>query len=298
MLVLFTAVVAPALQIGFMLAIVLGARRERAAALGGHAAAPSPDHAHLEHDRGDDARRAGGAHQDRRATRRSFPGIALFALGALVFVLAAMQASFDPREVWARVEWAERAARDVAAGASRGRGDVVTRGRVDRDAARAAELRGLRAAVAPAPGDARRRCPRCGEELDFRKPGSLQRTWALADRRGDLLHPGEPAAGADDHHGRGRRVRHHPAGRRAAVVADRLAAVAHRPVRQHHDPERARSWRSAYLLRHRAARLDRQQRAARPALPDGRARSAAGRWSTCSSTPSPRRWCSCSRSCR
>ena len=42
-LVLFTAVVAPALQIGFMLAIVLGARRPRAAALGGHAAAPPSD---------------------------------------------------------------------------------------------------------------------------------------------------------------------------------------------------------------------------------------------------------------
>ena len=34
------------------------------------------------------------------------PGIALFALGGLVFLLAAMQASFDPREVWNRVEWA------------------------------------------------------------------------------------------------------------------------------------------------------------------------------------------------
>ena len=35
------------------------------------------------------------------------PGIALFALGALVFLLAAMQASFDPREVWDRIEWAD-----------------------------------------------------------------------------------------------------------------------------------------------------------------------------------------------
>src|SRR5262249_3311178 len=33
------------------------------------------------------------------------PGVALFALGALVFVLAAMQSSFDPREVWNRVQW-------------------------------------------------------------------------------------------------------------------------------------------------------------------------------------------------
>ena len=44
------------------------------------------------------------------------PGVALFALGALVFVLAAMQASFDPREVWDRVEWAEAGARRAAAG--------------------------------------------------------------------------------------------------------------------------------------------------------------------------------------
>src|SRR5258708_37296316 len=34
------------------------------------------------------------------------PGVALFTLGALVFLLAGMQSSFDPREVWDRVEWA------------------------------------------------------------------------------------------------------------------------------------------------------------------------------------------------
>ena len=31
----------------------------------------------------------------------------------------------------------------------------------------------------PAPGAEEGRCPRCDEELTFRKPGSLQRTWAL-----------------------------------------------------------------------------------------------------------------------
>jgi paraquat-inducible protein A len=30
----------------------------------------------------------------------------------------------------------------------------------------------------PAPGEEEGRCPRCGEELAFRKPASLQRTWA------------------------------------------------------------------------------------------------------------------------
>jgi paraquat-inducible protein A len=41
------------------------------------------------------------------------PGVALFGLGGLVFLLAAMQASFDPREVWNRIAWA--AAGDRAA---------------------------------------------------------------------------------------------------------------------------------------------------------------------------------------
>ena len=40
------------------------------------------------------------------------PGLALFALGGLVFVFAAMQASFDPHEVWERVAWADQAARE------------------------------------------------------------------------------------------------------------------------------------------------------------------------------------------
>jgi paraquat-inducible protein A len=48
-------------------------------------------------------------------------GTGLFALAALIFVLAAMQAGFDPREVWDRIEWAstapaaERAAESVEA---------------------------------------------------------------------------------------------------------------------------------------------------------------------------------------
>ena len=35
------------------------------------------------------------------------PGLALFVLAALVFVLAAMQSGFDPHEVWERIEWAD-----------------------------------------------------------------------------------------------------------------------------------------------------------------------------------------------
>ena len=34
------------------------------------------------------------------------PGIGIFAVGALVFLLAGMSANFDPREIWPRVRWA------------------------------------------------------------------------------------------------------------------------------------------------------------------------------------------------
>ena len=105
-LVLFAAVVAPALQIGFLLLIVLGVQRD-----------PPP-------------RWVGALLRHHPMTRiwsmievmllgvlvalvkiadyaTVIPGVALYALGGLVFLLAAMQASFDPREVWDRVEWAE-----------------------------------------------------------------------------------------------------------------------------------------------------------------------------------------------
>jgi paraquat-inducible protein A len=112
-LVLFTAIVAPALQIGLMLAIVLGAQRE-----------PVP-------------RWVGALLRHHPTTRiwsmievmmvgvlvalvkiadyaTVIPGMALFVLWVLVFLLAGMQASFDPREVWERIEWADDAARHAA----------------------------------------------------------------------------------------------------------------------------------------------------------------------------------------
>jgi paraquat-inducible protein A len=103
-LVLFTAVIAPALQILLMLIVTLGARRDRIPAWIGELLRHLP-------------------------TTRTWsmievmmlgvlvalikiaelatviPGIALYALGALIFVLAAMQASFDVRAVWERIEW-------------------------------------------------------------------------------------------------------------------------------------------------------------------------------------------------
>jgi paraquat-inducible protein A len=108
-----TVVLAPALQIGLMLAIVLGALRASAPRWVGTLLRHHPttgtwsmievmmlgvlialvkiaDYATV------------------------IPGVALFVLGALVFVLAAMQASFDPREVWEKIVWAEDGTRHTA----------------------------------------------------------------------------------------------------------------------------------------------------------------------------------------
>jgi len=115
-LVLLTAVIAPALQIGMMLAIVLGAHREHP------------------------PRWVGTLLRHHPTTRTwsmievmmlgvlvalvkiadyatVIPGVALFVLWVLVFLLAGMQASFDSREVWERIQWAEAGARrEVAPG--------------------------------------------------------------------------------------------------------------------------------------------------------------------------------------
>lgn len=105
-LVLLTAVIAPGLQIGLMLAIMLGARH-------------------------DHPRRWVGKLLRHHGVSRTWsmievmmlgvlvalvkiadyatviPGVALFLFGALVFLLPAIQVSFDPREVWDRIEWVE-----------------------------------------------------------------------------------------------------------------------------------------------------------------------------------------------
>ena len=113
-LVLFTAIIAPALQISFMLGIVLGAHRRHA------------------------PRWVGTLLRHQPTTRlwsmievmmlgvlvalikiaelaTVLPGVALYSLGALVFLLAAMQSNFDPKEVWDRIEWAATDAPRLAA---------------------------------------------------------------------------------------------------------------------------------------------------------------------------------------
>ena len=113
-LVFFTAVFAPGLQIGLMLAILIGAHFERPPKWVGTLL----------------------RHYPTAATwsmievmilgvlvalikimdyAKVIPGLALFVLGALIFLIAAFEANFDPREVWGRIEWAETRARCRAA---------------------------------------------------------------------------------------------------------------------------------------------------------------------------------------
>ena len=113
-LVLLTAVIAPALQIGFMLVIMLAVHFKRTPGWVGTLLRHHP------------------------ATRTwsmievmmlgvlvalikiadyatVIPGVALFVLWSLVFLLAAIQANFDPRMVWGKIEWAESEADRTAA---------------------------------------------------------------------------------------------------------------------------------------------------------------------------------------
>ena len=70
------------------------------------------------------------------------PGVALFVLWVLVFLLAGMQASFDSREVWDRIQWAEAGARrGTRSRRADGRGAVMNPAAAERDAAGSAELR-------------------------------------------------------------------------------------------------------------------------------------------------------------
>ena len=108
-LVLFGAVIAPALQIGAQLLILAGGHCERPPAWVGHLLR------HLPFTRTwsmIEVLMIGVLVSLTKIAEYAtvIPGIALFSLGALVLVLAAMQSSFDPSDIWSRVEWDEAAA--------------------------------------------------------------------------------------------------------------------------------------------------------------------------------------------
>ena len=111
-LVLFTAVVAPGLQIGLMLAILLGARQDRPRRWVGTLLRYYPGIATWSMI---EVMILGVlvALIKIGELAKVIPGLALFVLGMLIFLIAAMEASFDPEEVWQRIAWAEPSARQA-----------------------------------------------------------------------------------------------------------------------------------------------------------------------------------------
>ena len=114
-LVLITAVLAPGLQIGLMLAILIGARQERPRRWVGTLLRYHPGIATWSMI---EVMILGVmvALIKIAELAKVIPGLALFVLGALIFLIAAMESSFDSREVWQRVEWAEPSAQQAEAG--------------------------------------------------------------------------------------------------------------------------------------------------------------------------------------
>ncbi len=117
-LVFFAAVLAPALQIGIALVVLLGARLKRPPAWLGAVLRHQPfarTWSMIE------VMLLGVLVALTKIAELAtvIPGLALFSLGGLVFLLAWMQSNFDPREVWERLAWAHVQARQQTAVAGR-----------------------------------------------------------------------------------------------------------------------------------------------------------------------------------
>ncbi len=107
------------------------------------------------------------------------PGLGIISVAVLVVLMTATEVIFDPAEIWSRVRWANGEPPPAS-----GESGQVRRGFMAAAATTAAqagmvlcEACGLlaRPSSLEEPGD----CPRCGEELEFRRRDVVQRTWAL-----------------------------------------------------------------------------------------------------------------------
>jgi paraquat-inducible protein A len=109
-LILFTAVVAPAMQIGFLLAVGLGTARTPAPRWVG---AMLRHHPTLCEWSMIEVMLIGVLVALIKIAELAsvIPGLALFMLAGLVFILAGMQSSVDRRAIWESVTWANEAAR-------------------------------------------------------------------------------------------------------------------------------------------------------------------------------------------
>lgn len=112
------------------------------------------------------------------------PGVGMFAVFALIILVAAMTVSFDPREVWSRIRWVDESALLVREEGSSRPGDDrampadaaegLTAARLGIVACGACGLLS-KPAIWAEPGY----CPRCGKALTLRRRHAIQRTWAL-----------------------------------------------------------------------------------------------------------------------
>ena len=224
------------------------------------------------------------------------PGIGMYAVGALVVLFPAIMVTFDPREIWKRVEWADgevpprrclarpppRSRRDDGrsphrrAGRARLLRDVRLLSR-PADRGRAGLLPALRRAARVAPPPTRSRTP--GRSSSPRRSATSRPTSCRCSTTTTLgsSEPDTIMSGV---------VFLYTSGSWPLALIVLVASVMI-PL--------GKLVALAYLLITRAARLDRQQPRARRGSIASSSSSAAGRCSTCSSPRSPSRWCSCSR---
>ena len=105
------------------------------------------------------------------------PGLALFTLGGLIVLFAAMQAGFDVDDLWSRIEWtsdAERMSSFAIHDEAPANSAFITASQLG---IQRCETCGLPSR--PRAGADHGLCPRCGREVIFRKTDSVQRTWAF-----------------------------------------------------------------------------------------------------------------------
>lgn len=107
------------------------------------------------------------------------PGIGMFAVFALIFFLAAMMVSFDPREVWSKIAWSDQRAQAAFACVQKKSFGAVfpaeaTGGKLGLVSCHICKL-----LTKPFNIDHPGRCPRCGNPLEVRRSNMNQRVWAL-----------------------------------------------------------------------------------------------------------------------
>jgi paraquat-inducible protein A len=102
------------------------------------------------------------------------PGIAMGAFGGVMLLLAAAASTFDPHDIWSRIDRARSV--QITGSAEDGKISPSTP-----TAARAGLFvcHDCGLLSKPAAHVHEGRCPRCGAGLHFRKPGSIARTWAF-----------------------------------------------------------------------------------------------------------------------